>query len=344
MVATTKTNQPEKRMPGRRPRLTRVDDRQCLDATAMTAYVQGALVLDVLYRVHTTLAEFLAAASRGNEKLRFRWEEQGRALGGMPAHAIRCLGPKVSRVFLGAALPDAAPPEVSEWIKNYDVDTQYVLRSREPLSQSLKLSFDDRQHLLLVDSAPSAYDVVPPAKAFDVMLVNPGSGEARRKILRRLQAVRSMQRAHGRIGVIARGDWRAADLRLLRGTGVHLFLNKVEMNQIAEAWGGADHRPGSNLKRLGKMVGDPALVTVTFGADGSVSWANQSPLVHVAAPKVAAICLVGAGDSFAATTCLSAAAGAPLGRACLLGHLDAARVVSGRPPAGSLRELDDEVK
>lgn len=314
------------------------------DVGAKVAYVQGAFVMDLCYRVHTSLKEFIECAGSGEEKLRFRWEECGRKIGGSPAHAIRCLGPKVSRVSLGAVLPATMPDEMSALLAEFDVDMSYIRRSSEQLSQSLKLTFDDGKHLLVVSNATDAYDILPPAERFDVMLINPGSRPTRRRILQYLPWHDSGPNGRSATGLIGRGDWDMDDFRLIQHSDCVIFMNEAELEQVVRGVSGSSSDAMTNLHSLMTACSGSASMAVTLGNDGSIFMCQRKCVIRVTAAGVQCKSGVGAGDSFAATTCLSLATDAPAGKSCLRGNMEAARIVSGCAPTDSLQRLDEEVK
>jgi hypothetical protein len=73
-----------------------------------------------------------------------------------------------------------------------------------------------------------------------------------------------------------------------------------------------------------------------------LNWTSQ--LTHVAGAAVPAKRLSGPGDTYCTTAALALALGHRCGHAALLAAMDAGRWVSGRPPAASLAELEEEVR
>jgi hypothetical protein len=80
-----------------------------------------------------------------------------------------------------------------------------------------------------------------------------------------------------------------------------------------------------------------------MGQCGSIVLNGQPFLTDVPAATALVVSATGAGDTYAATDALSAATGASDGLSALRGTMDAGRHVAGRPPASSLRELDQEM-
>src|SRR5439155_11925526 len=91
------------------------------------------------------------------------------------------------------------------------------------------------------------------------------------------------------------------------------------------------------------MVPD-STVTVTFGEQGAILLDRGPFLIHVPAVNVEASRLTGAGDICASTAALAEALGKSAEDAALLAAVDAGRWVSGRAPASSLAELEDELR
>lgn len=311
----------------------------------MTVYVQGVFYLDRSVYIDTALPNFLDALCMKQEKLQFRWAFNGCEVGGFPAQAIRTARAKGATVAVGSILPARLPPEFEQFFEEQRVETSYLHRTASgPVPQTLKFHFADGRHLLIVDRGGGSYAVPLPVTCFDVLLINPGGSDTRRPLLKELET--RTRACHGKttVGLVGRGDWTREDWDLVKDTGIRTYLNEQELIEAMAPMNGAGscQRTEERLALLRLTVGRP-LVTVTLGQRGSLMMNHVPYLTHAAAASVPICNLVGSGDTLMTTATLSAASGASDGRCCLRGNMEAARHIAGRPPAGSLSELDYEI-
>jgi sugar/nucleoside kinase (ribokinase family) len=146
---------------------------------------------------------------------------------------------------------------------------------------------------------------------------------------------------HTAVGIVAREDWTTHDWQLVQGSGWHVFLNQRELAAGLGAPGDAE--AAHLLSRL-RSLGDGFRVTATLGAVGAMLLGPGPHLTHVPAPAVTAARLGGDGDVYCTTMMQATALGRPPGVAAALAAMDAARWVSGRSPAATLAELEEEVR
>jgi sugar/nucleoside kinase (ribokinase family) len=310
-------------------------------AARPSVFVGGKLTLDAEIRIDMPFAEWLAALRASGEKVRHRWSVARRGLGGFPAHAARTARAKGLPVVLGAALPRRWPRALQGFLDLPGVRPGPAPAYAGPMPHTLVLVFADGTHRLLIDPGPETPPaaLLPPAGC-DVVLVNPGGAAGRRPLLSFFRRLADRE-PRPVVGLVGRDDWAPEDWEALAGSGAHVFLNRRELEDSLGAGPGAD--PARLLARLRPWAGG-CTVTLTLGADGALVLGGDGELVHVPAAQVEARRLCGAGDVFCTTALLALARNHPRGHAALLAAMEAARWVSGRPPATSLAELDDEVR
>jgi ribokinase len=107
--------------------------------------------------------------------------------------------------------------------------------------------------------------------------------------------------------------FRRIDQRMLEHTSV-LVLNRVEVTQLAEAFGFGGQGP---LNSLDDMAGTllergPELIVMTLGSEGAVAYRRGAPPLHQTPFPVKAIDSLGAGDAFTAGLAVGLLQGRPL--------------------------------
>lgn len=294
--------------------------------------VQGVLYVDEFMHVTCDKMEFVRAVAAGAEKLQFPWRTEASRIGGMPSHMIRSAAAKRLPISLRARLPQRLPQLIHEFLDRNSVDlTEVDWDSDALLSRTLQMQFKDGQ-VLVVHSAPGAYDLSPPSNDYDLLLINPGSKFSRRPILKQLHD----RASPALVGIMARGDWNADDFRQLDRRHA-VFLNLAELQQASKQLTRADPTDAAaTLKAIGDLT--RAAIFVTLGEFGCIVM-TDGVARRVDGAQVPVKSLVGVGDTFCFTTCLALLEKKSPDFAAALGNLDAARVVSGEAPAPSLDAL-----
>ena len=294
--------------------------------------VQGVIYVDEFMNVACDKMDFVRAIAAGVEKLPYPWRTETSRIGGMPAHMIRSAAAKGLRIALRTRLPQRLPPLIHDFLDRNSVDlTEVDWDANAVLSRTLQMQFKDGQ-VLVVHSAPGAYDLAPPPSDYDLLLINPGSKFSRRPILKQLHD----RASPALVGIMARGDWHADDFRQLDRRHA-VFLNLAELQQTAKQLAIPDPADAAAiLREIGELT--RAAVFVTLGEFGCVVM-TDGVARRVAGAQVPVKSLVGVGDTFCLTTCLALLEKKSPDLAGTLGNLDAARVVSGEAPAPSLDAL-----
>lgn len=317
------------------------------DGKRFDVLISGKIAHDITIQVDASLKDVGAWSAGDCEKLRREWKIAAIEPGGFVVHAARAIyALGRCRIHLATILPVPLPSKFQLFLDEVDADTRHCVAWLGRAPASILLKCRDGCKLLCRDGVLRSCSPPLPSDHLDhydmVLLALPGDTAMRQKTLDLLQGLVGARSRPATIGIVGRPDMTKGDLGRINGTGAWLFLNEaLAVLAGLPAASGCMSTEGAT-RTIRQHLGESERLVVTCGAKGAYLSNGLPDPQYIPTLPIRATRTVGPGDTFAAATTLSSAAGFDDPTCVEQGNLAALYHAAGLDSAAAWDELDPE--